>query len=171
MNSDLERRILESLLGKPLVMNAFRGTLVEAMLAQVLEPEWRWCAADWASHDFENSAGVRLEVKQSSALQSWHEDGFPPNRGRFDIAPRKIRWEGARRIEEAGRHASVYAFAWHPVTDVDRADHRDAGQWEFYIVSSDALPPQKTIARSRIAATCEPVGIADVPAELRRALG
>ena len=84
--------------------------LVEAMLAQVLESEWKWCSADWASHDFENAEGVKLEMKQSAALQSWHEDGFPPNRGRFDIAKRKVRWKGAERIEEVGRYAEMYFF-------------------------------------------------------------
>jgi|GEM_PF-1715691 len=39
MTSKLERRILDALLGKPLVTNAFRGMMVEAMLAEVLEPD------------------------------------------------------------------------------------------------------------------------------------
>ncbi len=171
MNAELERRILKSLLGQRLVMNSFRGTLVEAMLAGVLEPKWRWCAADWASHDFENANGARLEVKQSAALQSWHDDGFAPNTGRFDIAPRKIRWEGARRIEEAGRFASIYIFAWHPVTDVKTADHREPDQWQFHTVASAALPPQKTIARSRIANMCEAVAIGQVAAQIDAILG
>ena len=170
MDADLKSRLMSALFDSPLVTNSFRGTLVEAMLAQVLEPEWRWCAADWASHDFENGDGVRLEVKQSAALQSWHEDGFPPNRGRFDIASRKARWEGARRIDEAGRHAAIYIFAWHPVVDVHRADHRDPKQWQFHIVRSDALPPQKSIARSKIVVMSEQTGIEGVPQTLRQAL-
>ncbi|WP_435203504.1 hypothetical protein [Qipengyuania sp. 902] len=170
MDAELKSRLMSALFDKPLVTNTFRGTLVEAMLTQVLEPEWRWCSADWASHDFENGDGVRLEVKQSAALQSWYGDGFPPNRGRFDIAARKVRWEGKCRIEQAGRVASIYIFAWHPVTDVDRADNREPKQWQFHIVRSDALPPQKTITHSKLSAIVEAVGIEEVPAKLRQAL-
>jgi hypothetical protein len=159
LNQDLERRIIDALLGKRLVTNHFRGTLVEAMLAHVLEPEWRWCSADWASHDFEHASGTRLEVKQSAALQSWHEEGLAPNKGTFDIAPRKVRWEGPRRIEEAGRYASIYVFAWHPLTDPVIADHRQPEQWQFHVVRTCDLPDQKTIALSRVRSLAEPLGL------------
>jgi hypothetical protein len=162
MNVDLERRILTTLLGRPLVTNAFRGMLVEAMLAQVLEPGWRWCSEDWALHDFESADGVRLEVKQSAALQSWNAETSKPGAGRFDIAPRKVHWEGATRIKAAGRNASIYVFAWHPVTDQIAADHRLPDQWLFYPVAERNLPMQSTIARSRIESLAEPVAIAGV---------
>lgn len=162
MNVDLERRILATLLGRPLVTNAFRGMLVEAMLAQVLEPGWRWCSKDWESHDFESADGVRLEVKQSAALQSWNAESSKPGTGRFDIAPRKVRWEGAGRIKAAGRHASIYVFAWHPVTDPVTADHRLAEQWLFYPVAERNLPKQHTIARGKIEGLAKPVEIAGV---------
>ena len=157
---------MEALFGAPLVINSFRGTLVEAMLAQVLEPDWRWCAADWASHDFENGDGARLEVKQSATLQSWHEGGFPPNRGRFDIASRKTRWEGVRRIEEAGRYADLYVFAWHPVVDPALADHRKPDQWLFHLVPSEDLPDQQSIALSRIQAIAPGISIGTVPSQI-----
>jgi hypothetical protein len=171
MDARLENRILNALLGQPLVGNAFRGLLVEAMLAEVLEPEWRWCSADWASHDFENAEGVRLEVKQSAALQSWYVEGFRPNRGRFDIAERKVRWEGATRIEEAGRCAAIYVFAWHPVSEPAGADHRDPMQWEFYVIGAQNLPNQKTIGLPGIRRLSRAVGIANVAAAAATLLG
>ena len=166
MNADLQARLMSTLFGAPLVNNAFRGTLVEAMLAQVLEPEWRWCSADWASHDFENAEGMKLEVKQSAALQSWHKEGFAPNRGRFDIAKRKVRWEGAKRVDESGRYASLYIFAWHALIDPEVADHREPDQWSFYLVRADDLPDQQSIALSRIDAVSQPVNIESVPAQI-----
>lgn len=140
--------------------------LVEAMLAQVLESEWKWCSADWASHDFENAEGVKLEMKQSAALQSWHEDGFPPNRGRFDIAKRKVRWKGAERIEEVGRYAEMYIFAWHPEIDPELANHREPGQWRFYLVREADLPDQQSIALSRIQAIAQAIDLSAVPAQI-----
>lgn len=170
MDANLERRILHALMGRALVPNAFRGMLVEAMLAQVLEPEWRWCAADWASHDFENGNGVRLEVKQSSALQSWHEEGLPPNRGRFDISCRKMRWEGAKRINEAGRFASIYVFGWHPECDPSVADHRDPRQWQFHVVATSNLPDRRSIGLGPLVKLAPPVGIEAVKSEIEKKL-
>ena len=161
---------MSALFGAPLVNNAFRGTLVEAMLAQELEPEWQWCSADWASHDFENQTGTRIEVKQSAALQSWHTDGFALNRGRFDIAARKHRWEGTKRLDLDGRFASIYLFAWHGETDPDVADHRASAQWEFYVVRETELPQQKTIAKSRIAKLASPLPIEGVSGRLAKLL-
>lgn len=166
MDADLEKRLMSTLFGARLVNNAFRGTLVEAMLAQVLEPDWRWCSADWASHDFENAEGAKLEVKQSAALQSWHTQGFAPHRGRFDIAKRKVRWEGAKRINEDGRYANLYIFAWHPVIDPELADHRQSNQWLFHLVRAEHLPDQQSIALSRIQAISPAVNVGAVPAQI-----
>ena len=69
MDSTLTRRLLDHLVGKPMVGNTFRGTLVEAILAGVLEPEWHWRADGWGSYDFEGPNGIGLEVKQSAARQ------------------------------------------------------------------------------------------------------
>ncbi|QDH35874.1 hypothetical protein [Porphyrobacter sp. YT40] len=159
MDADLERRITALLLGRPLVNNAFRGLLVEAMLAQVLEPDWRWCSQDWASHDFENAAGVRLEVKQSAALQSWSNGAARASSGRFDIAPRKLRWEGDVRTRIDGRHAAIYVLAWHPEADLARADHRCADQWQFFCLAEQDLPNQKSIAINMVKAMVKPVAI------------
>jgi len=159
MDDQLEHRILNTLVGRPLVTNAFRGLLVEAILAQVLEPDWRWCSEDWSSHDFENNAGVRLEVKQSAALQSWNTEASTPSYGRFDIAPRKVRWDGSTRIAETGRCASIYVFAWHPETDPAKADHRLAEQWQFFAVAERMLPMQRTISCKKIEVLAKPVAI------------
>lgn len=167
MDVALKSRLMSALFDAPLVNNAFRGMLVEAMLAQVLEPEWQWCSADWASHDFENPDGLRLEVKQSTALQSWHEPGLRPNRGRFDIKARTGRYEGSRWINEPGRAAQIYVFGWHGVTDPEMADHRDPAQWQFYTVKAVDLPEQKSITLARVAALAEPCSINQIAARIR----
>lgn len=55
---------VEAMFGKRLVTNVFRSMLVESMIAKVLGPAWNWCAADYASCDFERADGYPLEVKQ-----------------------------------------------------------------------------------------------------------
>jgi hypothetical protein len=58
--ADVVARVSDAAFGRPRVMNVPRGHVVEAMVALALEAEWRWCAADHASWDFEHEAGVRL---------------------------------------------------------------------------------------------------------------
>lgn len=152
------KRAVDALFGRPLVTNVVRAVLVEAMVADALSPHWNWCAADYASWDFEHPSGVRLEVKQSAARQSWSGDASGPSRGVFDIRHRTGHWRGAVWVEGLDRHADIYVFAHHPIADRS-ADHRDPGQWRFYVVPTHALPPQKTIGSAGVAERASPVAI------------
>lgn len=105
MDERIRSRLINALLGQPLVSNAFRGTLVEAIIAEALEAEWSWCADGWGSFDFEGPNGTGLEVKQSAARQGWHDEtSCKPCPARFDIAERTAfgttRASGYRRLVE-----------------------------------------------------------------------
>jgi hypothetical protein len=134
-----------SAFGKPLVTNILRAMLVEAIVDCALSPSWKWCSADYAGWDFEGHDGIRLEVKQSAARQSWTVFNGKPSKSSFDIAPRTGHWVGADWFPGAGRNAQIYIFAHHPVEDAS-ADHRDPNQWVFYVVPTEGLPAQKTIS-------------------------
>lgn len=146
----------EAAFAKPLVNNSFRGHLAEAIVALALEPEWRWCGADWASWDFEDGAGTRLEVKQTSVRQSWEAKPGSIAKPRFDIRERKGRWEGAIWVAEVGRMAHIYIFAAHSLPG-DEADHRDVEQWKFYVVDANELPQQSTIGLTVLETFARPV--------------
>ena len=147
--SEVVQRACEAAFGQPLVQNSLRGLLVEAMIALALEPDWRWCGGDWGSWDFDRADGLRLEVKQSSYRQTWD----PPSHGRvvpsFDIRERSGRWEGAAFIEERGRPAQIYVFAYHGVRD-QTADHRDPRQWVFYVVPTTQLPSLQRLSLAAV---------------------
>lgn len=107
---DVVDRVSHAAFGRPLVTNVLRGQVVEAIIALALEPEWTWCASDYASWDFERADGRRLEVKQSAARQSWAAPAHGIVRPSFDIKERTVRWEGAtlepfaiKGIHKAGR--------------------------------------------------------------------
>ena len=135
--------------GNPLVANNLRSMLVEAMVTEAL-PEWRCTSADWAGWDFESAEGIRLEVKQSAARQTWTKEGDPPSKCSFDIATRAGYYEGARWTEGRRRYADIFVLAHHPRDDAD-ADHRDPHQWDFYVVRETCLPSEgKTITLSGI---------------------
>ncbi len=158
---DIERRVSEAVFGHRLITNVFRGHVVEAIVAEALEPDWTWSSQDHASCDFSRDDGVRLEVKQSAALQSWAVD--PPKKicASFDIAPRKGYWEGLTWISEPGRRAHIYLFAFHKTID-ETADHRDPSQWLFYVVRADDLPDARTISLGPLGRLAQPCGFAEL---------
>ncbi len=128
---------------KPLIQNDLRSVYIEEQIGILLGSRWRFAGADWGPFDFE-SDGVRLEVKQSAALQSWHHR---PGNGSFSIAPKQGRYVGPLFVLDPGRHADIYVFAWHGVTDAS-ADHRDVNQWSYYVCATELLPSdQKSISR------------------------
>jgi hypothetical protein len=147
-------KVVHATFGKPLVTNVLRAQLVEAMIAMVLEPAWQWCSADYAPCDFERPDGLRLEVKQSAAMQSWSTDR--PSKAIFDVAARTGRNEAHGWVQEIGRAAHIYVFAHHPIFDAS-ADHRDPTQWQFYVVPTSMLPAVKQISISTIKAMADPL--------------
>lgn len=155
---DVIARVVDAAFGRPLVTNVLRGHVVEAMIALALEPNWQWCASDYSAWDFERANGTRLEVKQSSWLQTWDAPAHGKVYPSFDIRTRSGRWEGPKFVSELGRAAHIYAFAYHGIRD-ETADHRDPRQWEFYVVPTRALPPIKKIALSGVRALATAVDL------------
>ncbi|WP_298200358.1 hypothetical protein [Novosphingobium sp.] len=162
--AEIQRKVAETAFGRPLVTNVLRGHVVEAIVAAALEPEWEWCAEDYSSWDLQRADGLRLEVKQSAARQSWATSD-KPSACSFDIAERKGRWEGAVWIDSAGRAAHIYVLAHHPVADIS-ADHREAAQWRFYVIPTDQLPLTRRLSLSRARALTNDVGFAELAAEV-----
>ncbi|WP_129586428.1 hypothetical protein [Sphingomonas montana] len=154
-------RAAHAAFGQPLVTNMLRGLVVEAIVATVLEPDWRWCSADYAAWDFDRSDGLRLEVKQSAVRQSWAQTKTTARPATFDIAPRTGRYDGDVWLAEVRRWADLYVFAHHHVAD-DTADHRDPAQWTFYVVLTTALPTQKTVGLAKVRMLATGCGVDDL---------
>jgi len=81
---DIVARASSMAFGKPLIMNVLRAMIVETIVDSALSLDWKWCSTDYAGWDFEHSDLTRLEVKQSSALQSWKT---PKRAPRFSTSP------------------------------------------------------------------------------------
>lgn len=148
--------VTQAAFGKPLVNNVYRAMLAEAIVDGALDNGWHWCSGDWALCDFRHADGTRLEIKQSAARQSWHDAGAVPSKGSFDIAARKMAWDGKRWTRSTGRNAEIYVFAFHPQTDAG-ADHREPSQWLFYVVPTSELPAGKRITLSGVQGLAAPV--------------
>jgi hypothetical protein len=147
MTAALIARLSRRLFGAPILQNNVRGEVVEEMVAMALEPEWEHCGGDWGPCDFRHGApGLRIQVKQSAARQSWDAGEVARTNPRFAIAEKTGRYEDdGTWISERSRNAEIFVFAWHPRTDAG-ADHRDPEQWLFYVLAESDLPPAKSIA-------------------------
>jgi len=158
--ADIQQRVSEKSFGAPLITNVLRGAVAEAIIACALEPQWTWCSADYASWDFEHDDGVRLEVKQSAARQSWAKSDAKPSVAGFDIAPCQGYWNTQGQwVPEPGRQAQIYILAHHPIAD-DSADHRDPAQWDFYVIATSALPATRRISLTSLRRLAEPCSYA-----------
>lgn len=141
--ADVVARVSDAAFGRPLVTNVLRGHVAEAIVALALEPEWRWCSANYAAWDFERE-GIRLEVKQSAMRQSWAASPTTVARPKFDVRERTGHYDETAWIDAPGRQAHLYIFCLHERSDAG-ADHRNPAQWTFFVVPTSLLPPVKSV--------------------------
>ena len=140
---------IQALFDSPVIQNNLRGLYVEHMVAELLGEGWSGVGVDWAAWDLQHADGTRLEVKQSALTQTWAAPMNGPSRPSFSIRTPKAVWNGPIKTEVSNRQADIYVFAWHGVAN-DETDQRDFGQWQFFVVPTRKLPPQKSIALGAI---------------------
>ena len=147
---NLSEYLMNRFYGQPLIANVYRGDYVEGLILCALGQGWKQ-TFEWGSWDLENAAGVRLEVKQSAALQSWYKQtGVKKSSPSFSITPKTGYYTDSTDAAEwvplpAGervRPADIYVLAWHPGRDPEVADHHNPEQWQFFVVPADNLPPK-----------------------------
>lgn len=130
----------------PVIQNNLRGLWVEAMICELLGPDWKHTGADWAAWDIEHKDGTKIEVKQSAVAQTWGPSNSAP---RFDIKAAAGHYPDGKtyvKNSEGKRYADIYVFAWH-----DGSDQRNPDEWEFYVVMAKDLPEgQKSIGLSGV---------------------
>ena len=175
----LRERTLETLyrrFRRQIMNNVYRAEYIECLVAELLDRQWTlpWMNGyDWAPWDLEHDSGAKLEVKQSAARQPWHV-GETSERSapRFDIAPRTGYWtrEGPW-IEQPGRSADIYVFAWHGESRESFADHAAPEQWEFFVVRSGSLPAaQRSIGLNSLRALVQGIRFGSLARAVTRLL-
>jgi hypothetical protein len=133
--------------GSDLTNNAMRGVLAEFLVARALG-----CSlgvrTEWDAYDLLTPAGVRIEVKSSAYLQSWHQEKH--STPCFSIGVR-CGWDAATNTYAATpcRAAQVYVFALLHHKDKSTVDPLQTDQWTFYVLPTSVLnekfPAGKTI--------------------------
>lgn len=113
--------------------NVHRGYYAEYLVGAALgvldAPRVGWAGYDLAYR------GIRLEVKSSAYLQSWHRADSKPTSPTFNIAE-KLQWDPDRKSVPATpvRACDYYVFCLFKSRDRSTANVFDASAWEFYVV-------------------------------------
>lgn len=135
-----------------IISNAERGKLAEYIVGCAVDSDAAY-RVEWDEVDLVSKDGIRIEVKSSAYLQSWHQQR--PSVIQFNIAPTKG-WSPETNLydDEARRHADVYVFCLFACRKQEQANPLDMTQWEFYVLSTKkldkAVPYQKTIRLSSL---------------------
>ena len=123
--------------GSDLMSNTARGVLAEFLVRSALGTTDK-VRVEWDAYDLLTPSGVKVEVKHSAYIQSWHQNDF--SRISFDIA-RKEGWD-ARTNEidpTQKRHADVYVFCLLAHKDQDTVDPLNLDQWRFFVLGTSVL--------------------------------
>ena len=121
-----------------IVGNTNRGALAEFIVAKAIGSEAA-VRNDWAAYDLETPSGIKVEVKSSAYLQSWHQTTV--SAPSFSIRKAK-EWspETNEFGEERLRHSNVYVFCLLAYKgDKRMLDPLDLSQWEFYVVKTSEI--------------------------------
>ena len=148
-----------------LLGNALRGQLAEFLVAVALRIPLADARQEWTSWDLTTPEGIRVEVKSSAYLQSWHQS--KPSVITFSIAESKG-WDPATNAyaNAVQRQAQVYVFCLFAQRDKAAADPLNAAQWQFYVVPTALLnqhhPGQKRIGLAGVRQLAGPVVFEEV---------
>ena len=67
------------------------------------------------------------------------------------LGERFIPARAGNTVEQPGRLADIYIFAWHPETRKSIVDHREPEQWTFFVLRTETLPAvQRSISLARV---------------------
>lgn len=132
-----------------LLSNASRGIAAEFLVAHALGLAKKGVREEWASVDLVTHSGIRIEVKSSAYLQSWHQSKLSTISFRV---PATKNWDSETNIlsEYATRTADVYVFALLAHQDKATIDPFDVSQWIFFVLPTFELN-ERTRSQTSIA--------------------
>ena len=135
-----------------LMSNATRGILAEFLVAAAIG-QADGVRSEWDAYDLQTTSGLKLEVKSSAYLQSWHQRDF--SKITFSIpATRAWNAQTNRYASHAQRQADVYVFALLHHKEQDTINPLDLAQWTFFVISRKRLegarPKRKSVALGQL---------------------
>ena len=135
-----------------LLGNALRGVLAEFIVASTIDALDK-PREEWDAFDLITKNGLKIEIKSSAYLQSWHQSEL--SKITFGIQP-TVEWDVKTnlRAKESKRQSDIYIFCVLHHKDKSTIDPLNLSQWTFYILETRVLnqkiPKQKTITLSSL---------------------
>jgi hypothetical protein len=124
-----------------ILSNSLRGVLAEYIVASALGID-AGVRTEWDAYDLITESGLKIEVKSSAYIQSWHQkcDSIIS----FDIRKTKG-WDSQTNeySSEFKRQADIYVFCLLKHRDRETIDPLNLEQWEFYILETKILNEKK----------------------------
>lgn len=154
--------MIRDFLAAKVMDNSLRGYWCEAMVAEALGPGCKIVSQGWHPWDLQFGSDqaefperVRIQVKNSARLQSWHKPGGKPSDSLFNLkfSKRPSYFETdypGIPCEEVGFMCDVFILCHHPAEDWNAADQTDPEQWEFYVLP--VLGPNIAVTEAEITA-------------------
>lgn len=135
-----------------LLTNTTRGILAEFIVATDLGVDGM-LQNDWESYDLTSENGIKIEVKASAYIQTWHQTKL--SKITYSIKP-TVGWNPVTNTFEGTpqRHSDYYIFCLLHHKDQKTINPLDLDQWTFYVLNTrtldEKLPNQKTITLSSL---------------------
>lgn len=132
--------------------NSERGVFAEWLVAKAVGAALK-TRVEWDKCDIVTDDGIKIEVKSSGYLQSWHQNEL--SKIVFSAGETRAWNIDSNTYENVKkRQADVYVFCVHKHKDIDTADPLDLSQWDFYVIKTDKLnenlKSQKTVSLSKL---------------------
>jgi hypothetical protein len=157
------------------------------MVAQAIGNGCRVVSGGWHPWDLELGteaaeypARIRIQVKNSAALQPWNVANGKRSECRFLLSyRRRPEYLDADAppypCEAEGFLCDAFVLCHHPVTDVATADHTNPDQWMFYVLPVNGTEcgvtdAELAFARNRLAAGARVSHLERRPATLERGI-
>lgn len=121
-----------------ILSNTIRGGFAEFIVATALNLDLNVLRYDWSAFDLKTPEGIKIEVKSSAFIQSWHQHKLSTISFSTKTA---LHWDSnTNEFEDIKkRHADVYVFCLLHHTDKNTIDPLNIDQWEFYVLATKEL--------------------------------
>ena len=111
-----------------LLSNTTRGKFAEFIVATAMDIELTDVREEWGEFDLETKDKIRLEIKASSYLQTWHQYSYS-----------KIIFSIKKEKNKSKRPSDFYVFCLLNHKDKKTVDPLNMDQWVFYVLSTKII--------------------------------
>ena len=125
-----------------IMSNATRSRFAEFIVATATNVDLGIPRQEWEPYDLLTPEGIKIEVKSSAYIQSWHQKQISTIT--FSIKPARY-WNSKNGEQEsiAKRHADIYVMCLLKNMNQNTINPLDMDQWDFYVLSRSELDNYK----------------------------